>query len=178
MIKREVNSPLIWITAIFLLFSLSGTARADERMPEWLCQKRAGDTCLRAGNAADAVGAYRAALRLNPESAETWFNLAIAHYSQKDISSAAGALENLLRLDPEDAEARYNLACLLVYLGDKEGAFRNFESARNKVDFNSALSKYIEQGLEFLRQLEEATPSAQDLILFLLAQGLPALQHS
>lgn len=172
--KFYFNRTAGWVI-LFISLWVGNAGAAEDPVPEWINYKHQGDICLRAGQAEQAVAAYHESLALKPESTETLFNLAIAYYSQREISKAAGVLETLLAYNGQDTEARYNLACLLVYLGDKEGAFRNFEIAKAGAGCNPLLCEYIEQGLEFLRELENLTPSTQDLILFLLAQGLPAL---
>jgi tetratricopeptide (TPR) repeat protein len=168
------KTTLLMIT--FLALGIGNAGATESTVAEWLRHKHQGDICLAAGKTEEAAKAYQKSLALNPKSTEALFNLAIVYYSQKDIAKASETLQTLLKHNSEDIEARYNLACLLVYLGDKEGAFHHFQLAKTEAArCNSFLCKYIEQGLEFLGELENLTPSTQDLILFLLAQGLPAL---
>lgn len=119
-----------------------------------------------------AIAEYEKALRLAPRSTATHFNLAITHYLQGDLEKSAHSLERVLELDPYDVEARFNLACLRLYLKDPTSAREHFERARSCCDSESIFRPLIKQGLEFLDQLETFDPSAQDLVLTLIAKAL------
>jgi tetratricopeptide (TPR) repeat protein len=136
--------------------------------------KKAGDFYLKQGEINQAKTSYQKTLELNPRSTSTYFNLAIAYYSEKDIDRAASALEKLLQLDPNDAEAHYNLACLRLYQHRLDKAKKEFEAAKKLSLGNQRFASFISQGLEFLRDLNRTDRQTQDLILFLtqLQQGL------
>lgn len=119
-----------------------------------------------------AIAEYEKAIRLAPHSTATHFNLAIAHFLQGDLERSAISLERLLELDPYDVEARFNLACLRLYLKDPTSAREHFERARSSCDSKPSFLPLIKQGLEFLDQLETFDPSAQDLVLTLIAKAL------
>jgi tetratricopeptide (TPR) repeat protein len=140
-----------------------------------LIHKTQGDDYLEAGHYAQAITEYQKALRLYPHSATTYFNLAIAHYSQGSIRKAAQALEKLLELAPSDVEAHYNLACLNLYLQDIEKAKFHFRKAMSYRDDNPQFIPLIKQALKFLEEINKADTSTQDIIFFLLRQGLPPL---
>lgn len=137
--------------------------------------KIAADQYLRQGLISESITEYHKAIRINPHCRSAYFNLAIAYYQRRDLENAARVLEDLVALKPGDTEAHYNLACLKIYLGDPAGARQHFERAQCGDGFDGRLASLIEQGLEFLAELGVKNPSTQDLVLFLIRQGLPPL---
>lgn len=138
-----------------------------------LKHKVAGNRYLKEGKVHDAVLEYHKALAMNPNSTATYFNLAIAYYTDRDIKGAISALEKILSLSPLDYEAHYNLGCLWLYQKDLEKAKHYFEKAKFCCDDPHFLF-LTRQGLEYLDQIQQIDSSAQTLALFLLQvqQGL------
>ena len=56
-----------------------------------------------------AIEAYRRALRLRPDSSETWVNLGRLYAENSDTTQAGVCFREALRIDPGDATAIYNL---------------------------------------------------------------------
>ncbi len=136
--------------------------------------KLAGDQYLQSEKFNSAVSEYENALRVNPKSTATYFNLAIASYLNGDLRGAVSALEKLLKLDPADVEAHYNLGCLKLILQDLNGSKASFEKAKLCRGQNPAFSPLVSQGLEFLDEFTKLDPATQDLNLFFLQASLPA----
>jgi len=57
----------------------------------------------------DAIAAYREAVRLKPDFAEAWNNLAIAYDLSGNRSAALEAVKELRRYDPQQADKLFNL---------------------------------------------------------------------
>lgn len=66
-----------------------------------------------AGQADQAIKAFREALRINPEYAGTWNNLGVAYVEAGQTDQAFKAYREALRINPEDAVAWVNLG--IVY---------------------------------------------------------------
>jgi len=133
---------------------LSSTSAYCESFAEY---KETGDNYLRSGESALAVGEYKKALELNPNSTAVCFNLAIAHYKERNLKETISTLEKLVQLDPSDTEAYYNLGCLKLYQ-------KNFEAACNYFQKAQAWDT-----LEFVGKLKTLDPQTQDAILVSLA---------
>ena len=58
----------------------------------------------------DALYAFAKAAALGADTADFFYNVALAHIGRDDYESARGLLEKALRLDPNDAEIRYRYA--------------------------------------------------------------------
>ncbi|MEO6035866.1 MAG: tetratricopeptide repeat protein, partial [Verrucomicrobiota bacterium] len=66
---------------------------------------------------ADAIEAYREAMRLDPSFFEATYNFAMAAREAKDLGPSLGAYEQALAINPESANARYNFAFTLQEAG-------------------------------------------------------------
>ena len=131
--------------------------------------KQAGDNYLRAGQPALAVSEYKKALGLEPASTAVYFNLAIAHYKERNLKETISSLEKLTQLNPNDYEAHYNLGCLKLYGRDFEAALDCFQRARICCNENKGFISTIDQTLEFMGKLQSLDPQTQDVILLSFA---------
>ncbi len=119
--------------------------------------KEAGDDHLRSDRSALAIGEYKKALELDPDSTAVYFDLAIAYYKEQDLKETVSSLEKITQLDPNDTEAYYNLGCLKLY-------GKNFGSACEYFKKAQAWGT-----LEFVVKLKTLDPQTQDTILLSLA---------
>lgn len=71
----------------------------------------------RQGAADRAITQFRRSLELNPESAEVWFNLALALQQKGEADLALDAYRRGLDLEPRNSTMRYNAALSLHDLG-------------------------------------------------------------
>jgi Flp pilus assembly protein TadD len=69
------------------------------------------------GRGAEAIEAFRAAVRLRPEYGEAHYNLGVALSGAGQYAAALAEFETALRLAPADESARRNVAALRAYLG-------------------------------------------------------------
>ena len=82
-----------------------------------------------AGAHADATPWYQKAIKLNPQSADAYNNLALNCASRGQFSKARELLEETLRLRPSDAGASYNLGLVELRLNNFPAAARAFSRA-------------------------------------------------
>ena len=87
------------------------------------------DLYLEDGRLTDAVGEYRASLRLNPESAPTHYNLGFALSALGQRDEAIAQFEEAVRLDPDYAQAHNNLGALLQLQGKADEALAHYQRA-------------------------------------------------
>jgi tetratricopeptide (TPR) repeat protein len=57
----------------------------------------------------EAIEAYREALRLKPDDADSWYNLGAAYANSGNRSASLAAVKELRRQDPQKAEKLFNL---------------------------------------------------------------------
>ena len=76
-----------------------------------------------------ATASERAAVALNPHSADAYRNLASAYTKQKFLRAASEALGHAVALTPSDAGGHIELGMLLRRVGDPDGARRHFEAS-------------------------------------------------
>jgi tetratricopeptide (TPR) repeat protein len=84
---------------------------------------------LRTAKPEDAVGYYRAALALRPETSVVYNNLGNALVRKRDLTGAIAAYHRAIAIDPEYAHAHYNLGVVLKDKGDAEGAIAAYRRA-------------------------------------------------
>lgn len=78
---------------------------------------------------AAAIGCYQKALRLRPDSPETWINMGRLHAENGDPEQASECFRSALALDPDDATAIYNLGVVAQDLGDDPAAIDHYRRA-------------------------------------------------
>jgi Flp pilus assembly protein TadD len=75
-----------------------------------------GNVLVALGRGAEAIEAFRAAVRLRPEYGEAHYNLGVALSGAGQYAAALAEFETALRLVPADETARRNVAALRAYL--------------------------------------------------------------
>lgn len=88
-----------------------------------------GNELLRQDKLPEAVAAYEAALKKDPESEDTHYNLAFALAKLGRTDEAIAHYQEALRILPDYAEAHNNLGNLLVKVGRLDEAVAHFHEA-------------------------------------------------
>lgn len=78
---------------------------------------------------ADAIGAYRKAVQIDPAMAGTWYSLGCAHNSLFAYADAAACFREAVALRPDWREAQHNLGRALFEIGQVEQAMEMFSHA-------------------------------------------------
>ena len=73
-----------------------------------------------------AIGHYKAAVQLNPHSADYWFDLASAYQVLGDSANQTVALEHAIQADPMTPDVAWEAANLYLVQGENEKALREF----------------------------------------------------
>jgi tetratricopeptide (TPR) repeat protein len=97
-----------------------------------------------------AVHQYKKALRMNPQSASVWSNLAMAYFSRNDMPHAQEALQTAVMLDPDVFERRNTQGVLLQERSIGERSKFHFSLAQlyAKSGRNDLALQYIRKALE------------------------------
>ena len=117
------------------------TGRAEEAATELgEAQKRLGPKFLvsyfrglaldRAGKSSEALGAFREAVRLNPNNAEAHLNLGKTELAQGQMSQAIAELQQALRLNPGNQQATRLLSQAYRRAGDAKNASKFAEASQ------------------------------------------------
>jgi tetratricopeptide (TPR) repeat protein/5-methylcytosine-specific restriction endonuclease McrA len=113
-----------------------------------------GDAAREAGNARQAVTAYRAALEVTPNAAPLLLNLGLSHAAAGDLPAAVSAYRQSLQADPRQPMGEVNLGIALELGGDADGALAAYDRAL-QADPTAALP-YLNIGTLFLRSQRAA----------------------
>ena len=84
---------------------------------------------LKKGRMADAVAFYEKAVMLNPEFAQAWNNLGVAHQASRKFRDAVKAYRKALALTPNYALVHYNLGSNYDAMGRYKKAIRSYQRA-------------------------------------------------
>jgi len=114
---------------------LHWTQARSTSAPAWFCLGVAYD---KSGQIAQAIDAYRQALRIDPEHAGAWSNLGNAYADSGQSAKAIDAYRQALRIDPEHARAWYNLA---VAYADPGQTAQAIDAYRQALRINSEYAK-------------------------------------
>jgi tetratricopeptide (TPR) repeat protein len=105
----------------------------------WVAHGRLGLVFSKQGRVDDAIREYREALRLNPDDADTHYDLANALCRKRLWDEAVSQYREDLRLNPDDAAGHNNLGVALFQKGKLPDAVSEFEAAlRLKPDYPEA----------------------------------------
>jgi tetratricopeptide (TPR) repeat protein len=114
-----------------------------EAVPQnnWLAFNNLGLACSRHGRYNEAIEAYKQAIKIKPNLAESYTNLGAAYANLGHLSEAIDAFKMAAQIDPDLAEAHYNLGYAYAKLGRYTEAIDIYKQAiRIKPDY--ALAHY------------------------------------
>src|ERR1700722_4120991 len=73
-----------------------------------------------------AIGHYKAAVQLNPHSADFWFDLAGAYQVLADTANQTAALDHAIQSEPTKPDVAWTAANFFLVRGENEKALREF----------------------------------------------------
>lgn len=116
------------------------------------------------GRHREAVQAFREALRIKPDDAETCYNLGVAYGKMGHLREAVQAFREVVRIKPDLAEAWYNLGNAYGKMGRHRDAVEaNREALRLKTDYAEA---WYNLGVSYLKmaQYREAVEAFREAL--------------
>ena len=76
-----------------------------------------------------SISDLETAIRLNPQNAYLYYNLATVYALQKEYSKAVDYYQKCLQINPNFAEAQFNLGLTRIFAGNKEEGLKNLSKA-------------------------------------------------
>jgi len=123
--------PVIEIASRSRTLNLGENAVADpdpRDNPEWMRWNNLGIAYLDQFQYADAVQAFNEVVKLRPEYADAYTNIALTNIAWEKYGSARDSLERALALSPDDARALYYLALLERRAGNSDAEIADLEA--------------------------------------------------
>lgn len=115
-----------------------------------------GHALVAEGRLAEAVSAYREALRRDPGSAETMNFLGVALASLGRVDEAASLFEAAIRLAPAFAHPYHGLGTLAAQAGDFARARDYFAAACERAPESAAMRLHLARALQQLGEIDAA----------------------
>ncbi len=104
--------------------------RVAELLPaDWRVRFELATALVHAGKRPDAIAAYEATLRLDPNLSEACVNLAKLNFEEQHFAEAERWSRRAIELRPDFAEAHHNLGCALISLGRYDEAIESLRTA-------------------------------------------------
>ena len=97
----------------------------------------------------DAVSAFTAAIRLDPENHELWFQKGTGLSSLGQPQPAASAFEKAIAIRPDDVRSHLGLARAFVALEKDEDAVQSFDAILERS--SEDITAWYEKGLALYR---------------------------
>jgi spermidine synthase len=124
-----------------------------------------GGVLASSGKLDDAIAMFRDGLRLNPESAEIYWNLGRALVARGGpMDEALGDLRRSVALDANQGPAHYDLASTLLDLHDVDGAIEHFREAIRLMPKSPEAHNNLGIALGTKGQLEDAIVQFQQAV--------------
>jgi Flp pilus assembly protein TadD len=116
------------------------------------------------GQLPEAIEHYRAALRINPRSAEAHMDLGSALATQGQVPEGIEHLREALRVRPNFAHAHVNLGRVLAYQGQLQEAVEHYRAALRVVPDSAETHADLGDALVQLGQTTEAVEHYRDAL--------------
>jgi tetratricopeptide (TPR) repeat protein len=121
------------------------TLLAAQSSPRAAILEQAGWDAIRAGNGADAIDAFREAIKLDPKNAMLRLGAGTAEFIARHDPEAKAYLEQALDLDPKLTRARAQLAQVYKRQGDLQEAIRLYEIVASEVPNDAGVRDTLER---------------------------------
>lgn len=166
--------------AVFLILTTLGSVGCS-RDPAVQARKflERGNRYFQQGKYAEAAIEFRSAVKLEPNSADAHYRLAITETKLGDWSYAIGELEHTVELEPTNAQAQLDLGNLLLVNHDLERAgqvaFALLQADPNNAGAHSLLANVNEahaQPEDAIREIDKAIALQPTNAAFYVTRGL------
>ena len=121
---------LLPATVLLLLGACSGEAEGPVSA---LHHFRKGNEAYAIEDFQRAIRHFEAALKMDQQTAEIYYNLGLAHFRAENLEQAVGAFQGALRVNPALTDAHYNLALAYDRLYQPDAAHSHFNTYRSMV---------------------------------------------
>jgi Flp pilus assembly protein TadD len=124
--------------------------------PEWMRWNNFGIACLDQQQYADAVSAFAQVVKLRPDYADGYTNIALTNILWEKYGSARGSLEKALALSPDDARALYYMALVERRTGNSEAEVADLEKVVTQYPRSSDARRELGKSYYRLKRLQDA----------------------
>jgi tetratricopeptide (TPR) repeat protein len=145
--RRQTTQTTVYLLRLLLVLLTAGTLTACFNKPAPVeSYYNRGVELYDQGKYAEAIDAYKLALRKNPEDLFAKYNLAVVYQDQGKHDRALDLYQEILKTT-EDTNSRINIAAIYYNRGDQERALQELETAaknnRDSAEPSSALGEYL-----------------------------------
>jgi len=152
-VEADPENPAAWKMMGFALIVIAESRQAEEG--EMKMEKAGLDSIYN-----QSIQAFQKALDLDPDDAEAWRGLALAHRGLGEQDEAKTALDRSIEIDPRSAQAWLDRGILLLEVGREEEAVvaldrvlaiqpDNLDALTTKAEALTILGRYDEASLAF-----------------------------
>jgi tetratricopeptide (TPR) repeat protein len=124
--------------------------------PEWMRWNNFGIACLDQFQYADAVNAFAQVVKLRPDYADGYTNIALTNILWEKYGSARGGLEKALALGPDNARALYYMALVERRTGNSEAEVSDLEKVVAQYPKSSDVRRELGKSYYRLNRLQDA----------------------
>jgi tetratricopeptide (TPR) repeat protein len=164
--KDHPAYPIIEITSRTRSLNLDENAAAapdPQDNPEWMRWNNFGIACLDQLQYADAVNAFAQVVKLRPDYADGYTNIALANILWEKYGSARGGLEKALALSPDNARALYYVALVERRTGNSAAEVADLEKVVAQYPKSSDARRELGKSYYRLNRLQDAKAQFETL---------------
>jgi Flp pilus assembly protein TadD len=164
--KDHPAYPIIEITSRTRSLNLDENAAAapdPQDNPEWMRWNNFGIACLDQLQYADAVNAFAQVVKLRPDYADGYTNIALANILWEKYGSARGGLEKALALSPDNARALYYMALVERRTGNSAAEVADLEKVVAQYPKSSDARRELGKSYYRLNRLQDAKAQFETL---------------
>jgi len=136
---------------------------ASQDNPEWMRWNNFGIACLDQFQYADAVNAFAQVVKLRPDYADGYTNIALTNILWEKYGSARGSLENALSLSADNARALYYMALVERRTGNSEAEVSDLEKVVAQYPRSSDARRELGKSYYRLNRLQDAKAQFETL---------------
>jgi len=129
---------------------------ASQDNPDWMRWNNFGIACLDQLQYADAVNAFATVVKLRPDYADGFTNIALTNILWEKYGSARVSLEKALALSPDNARALYYMALVERRTGNSEAEVADLEKAVAQYPRSSDARRELGKSYYRLNRLQDA----------------------
>jgi tetratricopeptide (TPR) repeat protein len=131
--------------------------------PEWMRWNNFGIACLDQQQYADAVSAFAQVVKLRPDYADGYTNIALTNILWEKYGSARGSLEKALALSPDNARALYYMGLVERRTGNSETEVADLEKVVAQYPKSSDARRELGKSYYRLNRLQDAKAQFETL---------------
>jgi tetratricopeptide (TPR) repeat protein len=164
--KDHPAYPIVEITSRTRILNLNENlagAPDPQDNPEWMRWNNFGIACLDQLQYADAVSAFARVVKLRPDYAGGYTNIALTNILWEKYGSARGSLEKALELSPDNARALYYMALVERRTGNAAAEVADLEKVVAQFPRSSEARRELGKSYYRLNKLEDAKAQFETL---------------